>query len=105
RDKDLEIVIITDPQLDRPFRGDPMRIAQLVLNYVGNAVKFTESGTILIKSRVLEETAHDLLFHIEVKDTGIGLTEAQLARLFQSFQQADGSTTRKYGGTGLGLTI
>ncbi len=103
--KGLEIIFDVDPRLARPLRGDPTRLAQLILNYVSNAVKFTERGSILLRARVEEETERDIALRVEVRDTGIGLTPEQLARLFAAFEQADSSTTRKYGGTGLGLVI
>ncbi|MEI7843080.1 MAG: response regulator [Gallionellaceae bacterium] len=87
------------------LRGDPTRLRQALLNYASNAIKFTDKGSISLKATVLEETAEDVLLRFEVKDTGLGLTAEQIARLFQVFEQADISTTRKYGGTGLGLTI
>ena len=85
--------------------GDPTRLTQALVNYVSNAVKFTEQGRITLACRVLEETDAGYLLHFEVSDTGIGMNEDQRARLFQAFEQADNSTTRKYGGTGLGLAI
>ena len=87
------------------LRGDVTRLRQALLNYLGNAVKFTEQGGIVLQARVLDESAHDLLVRFEVVDTGIGVAAEQLPRLFQSFEQADASTTRKYGGTGLGLAL
>jgi signal transduction histidine kinase/DNA-binding response OmpR family regulator/HPt (histidine-containing phosphotransfer) domain-containing protein len=103
----LEMIVDIDPALERArqLRGDPMRLTQAVLNYVGNAVKFTPAGAVVLRARLIEETAADVLVKIEVEDTGIGIAAADLPRLFTDFEQADGSTTRKYGGTGLGLAI
>ncbi|MFO1424082.1 MAG: PAS domain S-box protein [Candidatus Competibacteraceae bacterium] len=90
-----------------PFwlRGDPTRLRQALLNYAGNAVKFTERGGITLRARLLEEDAAGLRVRFEVQDTGIGLTAEQAGRIFDAFEQADVSTTRQYGGTGLGLAI
>jgi CheY-like chemotaxis protein len=87
------------------MEGDSLRVTQALLNLVNNAVKFTDSGGITV--RALREAQDDehIVLRFEVTDTGIGMDEAQVARLFQSFHQADASTTRKYGGTGLGLAI
>jgi len=85
--------------------GDPLRLGQILINYANNAVKFTEQGQVNVTLRVSEQTESAVLLYGAVTDTGIGLTPAQLAKLFQSFQQADTSTTRRYGGTGLGLSI
>ncbi len=87
------------------LRGDPTRLRQALLNYVSNAIKFTEKGSITLRSRLLEEQDGEILVRFEVQDTGIGIAPEKLPRLFQSFEQADVSTTRKYGGTGLGLAI
>jgi two-component system sensor histidine kinase/response regulator len=87
------------------LNGDITRLTQMLLNYLGNAIKFTERGTVELRGRVVEATDRDLLLRFEVRDTGIGLNAEQLARLFTAFEQADGTTTRKYGGTGLGLAI
>jgi two-component system sensor histidine kinase/response regulator len=89
----------------RWLRGDPTRLRQALLNYAGNAVKFTERGGIELRARLLEESGEQLLVRFEVGDTGIGLDAEQLPNLFEAFGQADSSTTRKYGGTGLGLAI
>jgi PAS domain S-box-containing protein len=86
-------------------RGDAMRLTQILLNYVGNAVKFTSSGSITLIGKVLEETENDVLMHFTVKDQGIGISAEHLPRLFQAFEQADNSTSRRFGGTGLGLRI
>jgi len=98
----LHIDIAGMPQA---LRGDATRLTQALLNYLGNAVKFTEQGSITLKGRLIEETDTACLVRFEVSDTGIGMTTEQCANLFKAFTQADGSTTRKYGGTGLGLAI
>jgi PAS domain S-box-containing protein len=98
----LHIEIAGMPQ---DLNGDPTRLRQALLNYLGNALKFTERGGITLKARLLEEADQGYRVRFDVIDTGIGLGAEQLARLFEAFHQADGSTTRLYGGTGLGLTI
>ena len=103
--KHLEIVLDNDPRLAGPLRGDPLRLSQALLNYVNNAVKFTEKGRILIRTRQLEREGASIKMKLEVSDTGIGLTPEQMGRLFNNFEQVDSSTTRKYGGSGLGLAI
>ncbi len=85
--------------------GDGHRMAQILLNLVGNAVKFTDSGAIAIIGRVLEQEGAHIRLSLEVQDTGIGISEEQLRRLFTAFEQADSATTRRFGGTGLGLAI
>ena len=87
------------------LRGDPTRLRQALLNYAGNAVKFTARGSIALQARLLEDDGDELLVRFAVQDSGIGIAADVLARLFESFEQADVSTTRKYGGTGLGLAI
>ena len=87
------------------LRGDPTRLGQALLNYASNAVKFTERGTILLRARILEEHDEEILVRFEVQDSGIGIEPDQLSGLFEAFEQADASITRKYGGTGLGLAI
>ena len=87
------------------LRGDPTRLRQALLNYAGNALKFTETGFIALRARLLEDDGDKLRVRFEVQDTGIGIAPEQLASLFSAFTQADASTTRKYGGTGLGLAI
>ena len=103
--KGLELLFDVDPRLPQRLMGDPLRLGQILINYSNNAVKFTEKGEITISLQIREETDHDFLVYGAVTDTGIGLTPEQMGRLFQSFQQADSSTTRNYGGTGLGLAI
>ncbi|MGE5471323.1 MAG: response regulator [Bacteroidota bacterium] len=98
-------VDVESADLPRWVRGDQTRLRQALLNYAGNAVKFTEHGWIKLQARVLEEHGDELLMRFEVVDTGIGIAPEKIERLFHAFEQADSSTTRKYGGTGLGLTI
>ncbi|OGS98744.1 MAG: hypothetical protein A3F73_13860 [Gallionellales bacterium RIFCSPLOWO2_12_FULL_59_22] len=103
--KGLELVFDIDKNVPSKLIGDPLRLGQILVNYSNNAVKFTEHGEIYIVVRLKEQTDKDVLIYCAVRDTGIGLTEEQIGRLFQSFSQADTSTTRKFGGTGLGLVI
>lgn len=103
--KGLELVFDVNSNVPNELCGDPLRIGQILINYVNNAIKFTEQGEIIVRIRKEETLAQGFLLKFEVQDTGIGLTTDQKAKLFQSFQQADTSTTRKYGGTGLGLAI
>uniref|UniRef100_UPI0017D4B98C PAS domain-containing hybrid sensor histidine kinase/response regulator n=1 Tax=Ramlibacter sp. TaxID=1917967 RepID=UPI0017D4B98C len=98
--KGLELVFEVAPDVPRRLVGDPLRVGQILLNYANNAVKFTEQGEIRISVRASHCTEREVLLHFRVQDTGIGLTPEQSARLFQSFSQADTSTTRKFGGTG-----
>ena len=101
-----EVVLVADCDgVPLWLRGDPTRLRQALLNYAGNAVKFTERGTIVLRARLLADDGEQLQVRFEVQDTGIGIAAAKLPDLFQAFEQADASTTRKYGGTGLGLTI
>ncbi len=98
-------IIIENEGVPQWLRGDATRLRQAMLNYAGNAIKFTERGTIWLRARLLEENEADLRVRFEVRDTGIGIAAENLTKLFQPFIQADVSTTRKYGGTGLGLAI
>ncbi|MBU0750819.1 MAG: PAS domain S-box protein [Gammaproteobacteria bacterium] len=104
REKKLDLVVERD---DPPpvLKGDATRITQCLINYLSNAVKFTENGSITLRIAKLAESADDVLLRFEVSDTGIGLSNEQLGHLFEAFEQADASTTRRYGGTGLGLVI
>jgi hypothetical protein len=104
REKGLELAIDTADGVG-VLHGDATRLGQALLNYLGNAIKFTTHGTITLRTAVIEETDADVLLRFAVEDTGIGISPEALPRLFQSFEQADNSTTRKYGGTGLGLAI
>jgi len=137
--KGLQLVFDVPPQLTQRLHGDPLRLRQILLNYIGNAIKFTHQGQITVRASIPEEGAsaasagplqasavpspgvsgsappkareatsvgaNNLMVRFDVQDTGIGMSEAALAQLFQAFHQADASTTRNYGGTGLGLVI
>lgn len=103
--KGLRIVLELDPAVRLSVRGDPVRLRQVLGNLLANAIKFTARGQVTLKVRRLGETAFRHELRLEVVDTGIGIDQEQQSRLFQSFSQADASTTRMYGGTGLGLAI
>lgn len=103
--KNLALTPWIEPTLPPKLQGDPIRIRQLIVNLVNNAIKFTEKGDVIVRIRELDRNATDITLRFEVIDSGIGLTDEQQRKLFQPFMQADGSTTRKYGGTGLGLSI
>jgi len=104
-ERGLELLFDTPADIPMALIGDPLRLSQVLVNLGNNAVKFTDHGEILITSRLLEANDQHIKLQFSVRDTGIGMTPEQQQRLFQSFSQADSSTTRKYGGTGLGLTI
>jgi PAS domain S-box-containing protein len=95
----------TPTSVPRFLKGDSLRLGQILINLSNNAVKFTTKGKVTIKTKLLEETPETCTLQFSVRDTGIGLTKEQIGKLFKSFSQADNSTTRKFGGTGLGLTI
>ncbi len=103
--KGIELLVDVDPSVPSALLGDETRIQQVLLNFGSNAVKFTAEGEVVIRLSVLHENTARLALHFEVIDTGIGIGEGEEERLFSAFSQADTSTTRKYGGTGLGLTI
>lgn len=106
QEKQIELLVDLAPEVPRmAFLGDPLRLGQILLNLTGNALKFTDRGSITVRARLLEDHPEDVLMRIEVTDTGIGISAEQQQRLFTAFEQADGSMTRKYGGTGLGLVI
>jgi two-component system sensor histidine kinase/response regulator len=104
-EKGIEFVLRAPGDVPRHLVGDPLRLGQVFNNLVGNAVKFTERGEIEVSVRLLTRIGENVKLEFAVRDTGIGMDPEQAGRLFQPFTQADGSTTRKYGGTGLGLTI
>ncbi|MFZ0178711.1 MAG: ATP-binding protein [Candidatus Dormiibacterota bacterium] len=104
-EKDLELAVMVDPQMSMRMRGDPGRIRQILINMLGNAVKFTDKGEVILRVRKESEHGASVGVRFEVTDTGIGIDAAHQARLFESFIQADASTTRRFGGTGLGLAI
>ena len=101
----IELIVDVDPDIPETLMGDPLRLSQIFTNLVNNATKFTEKGDITLKVELENITEKNVRLAFSVIDTGIGMTPEQLGRLFNAFTQADGSTTRKYGGTGLGLVI
>ncbi|MES2016598.1 MAG: response regulator [Pseudomonadota bacterium] len=103
--KGLELVVDVSQDVPMQLSGDALRLAQILINFANNAVKFTEQGEIDISVRVRERCEQSIVLYFAVRDTGVGLAPGQSDRLFESFQQADASTTRQYGGTGLGLAI
>jgi len=103
--KTLNVVCSIDPAIDQVVKGDPVRIRQIVLNLMGNAVKFTEKGTVAIEARADSLSDDQITVLFEITDTGMGIAAEKQKQLFQPFSQADYSTTRKFGGTGLGLSI
>jgi PAS domain S-box-containing protein len=104
-DAGLELICRIDPAVPSHLKGDPGRLRQIVINLVGNAIKFTQKGEVVINATLQSEQDGWATILFEVMDTGIGIPESRLAAIFDPFTQADGSTTRKFGGTGLGLAI
>ncbi len=105
REKGLMFNVWRVPNLPRDLMGDPLRVHQVLLNLVSNAVKFTESGSVTLNCTLVDATESNVVLKFEVQDTGVGIDPIQMTRLFSAFTQADSSTTRRFGGTGLGLTI
>lgn len=104
-EKKLDLLYFVDPQVPDVVEGDITRLRQVLINLIGNAVKFTSSGEIVIRVQLQEVKGKKARIHFSVRDTGLGITKEQQTKLFKAFSQADSSTTRKYGGTGLGLAI
>jgi two-component system, sensor histidine kinase and response regulator len=105
QDKGLEMVSFVDPSVPVVVNGDPFRYRQILTNLLGNAIKFTDEGNVMVHTGVVEATEKTVLVRTEVSDTGIGISPEQRSKLFESFSQADASTSRRFGGTGLGLAI
>src|ERR1700680_542351 len=104
-EKGLELLCDVAPEVPEMARGDSNRLRQIVVNLVGNAIKFTDEGEVALKVQVDAEEGSERILHFTVSDTGVGIPPEKLKLIFEPFSQADSSTTRKYGGTGLGLTI
>ncbi|MBN2387672.1 MAG: response regulator [Anaerolineales bacterium] len=105
QDKGLEMACLVHPEIKTELRGDPGRLRQVLMNLGGNALKFTERGEVVIRAEQISDTKTHTTIRFSVQDTGIGITPDRQTAIFDRFTQADGSTTRRYGGTGLGLTI
>ena len=105
QDKGLELLFDIGPDVPNALQGDPLRLGQVLINLTNNAIKFTDKGEIVVSIRLQQLEDHAAVLRVDVRDTGIGLTPPQRSKLFQAFTQADTSTTRHHGGTGLGLTI
>ena len=105
RRKGLDLVMSQQPDIPEVLMGDPLRLGQILTNLVSNAIKFTRKGTVTVSAIIQEKTADTVKLAVTVADTGIGMTETQLHHIFESYSQAESSTSRHYGGTGLGLAI
>ena len=104
-EKGLELACHVHTDVPEDLFGDPLRLRQVVLNLVGNAIKFTEKGEVVVEVSVAGKTEEDISLHFSVRDTGVGIPQDKLKSIFEPFTQADGSMSRKFGGTGLGLSI
>jgi two-component system sensor histidine kinase/response regulator len=104
-EKKLEFLLQTTPDVPQLLIGDPLRLSQVLINLAGNAVKFTQHGEVIVRVARARETKEEVVLRFSVIDTGIGMSQQEIDKLFHPFTQADSSTTRKFGGTGLGLTI
>jgi PAS domain S-box-containing protein len=105
QEKGLEVVFVTSHEVPKRYRGDPLRLGQILINLANNAVKYTPSGEIVITTELVARQGNQATLSFSVMDTGIGMTNEQLQNLFKPFSQADNSITRRFGGTGLGLSI
>ena len=105
QEKGLELACEIPPDVPEGLEGDPTRLRQIVMNLVGNALKFTEAGEVVVKVEIEEEKSDEVMLHFAVRDTGVGIPIEKQKIIFEAFTQADNSTTRQYGGTGLGLSI
>lgn len=105
REKGLVLHAFVDPRIPANLKGDPGRVGQILLNLLSNAIKFTSAGSVIVKAWLIDEQANATNVRFSVRDTGLGLSKEAIDKLFQPFTQADSSTARKFGGTGLGLTI
>jgi len=103
--KGIELLCDVRPEVPDPLVGDPGRLRQVLVNLISNAIKFTERGEVVLRVALEEETAEEVALHFSVSDTGLGIERDKLGTIFEAFTQADNSTTRRFGGTGLGLTI
>jgi signal transduction histidine kinase len=103
--KGVDLACLISEDIPRLVRGDSGRLRQILTNLLGNAIKFTETGGVVLQAALLEEVGDDVTIRVDITDTGIGVSPEDQRRLFQSFSQADSSTTRKFGGSGLGLVI
>jgi signal transduction histidine kinase/CheY-like chemotaxis protein len=104
-EKGVTMYFYTEPSIGKKLMGDPTRLRQVLINFLSNAIKFTNCGMIKVSSSIVSSTENTVEIHFEVRDSGIGMTPEQIAKIQEPFVQADSSTTRKYGGTGLGLSI
>ncbi len=104
-EKGIDLIISVAENVPPCLVGDSLRLGQVLINLINNAIKFTDKGEVVLWASMLEQTEEKTKLQFSISDTGIGMTPEQLKKLFSSFSQADTSTSRKYGGTGLGLTI